>query len=237
VAVIAHRGAHEHAPENTIPAIQAAIDLGVDYVEIDVQTTKDGALVLMHNHTVERTTNGTGAIRDLAFAEIRALDAGAWFSPQFAGTRVPTADEALGIMRGKAAAYLDTKDIAPDSVVALLRRNEMLASVVYDGPANLAEMLRVESAIRTMPEYPRSPEALRALADSIRLDVVAISSLRNLSPEAVAACHAVNAQVFLDIMAQDNPEGWGRAIECGVDGIQTDRPAALLRYLRGRELH
>lgn len=237
VAVIAHRGAHEGAPENTLPAIQAAIDLGVDYVEIDVRTTKDGAIVLMHDGTVDRMTNGTGAVKDLTLAEIRALDAGAKFDSSFAGTKVPTAEEALALMRGKIAAYVDMKGAAPDSIAALLRRNDLLASVIYDSPGNLAAMLRMEPAIRTMPEYPHTPEALRVLADSIRVDVVAISPLRNLTAEAVAACHAVGAGVFVDMMAQDNPDGWGRAIEYGVDGIQTDRPAELLRFLRSRNLH
>jgi len=225
------------APENTLPAIRAAIDLGVDYVEVDVQQTKDSAFVLMHNSTVDARTNGTGAVRDLTLAQIRALDAGIRFDSSFAGTRVPTFDEALALMRGKVAAYVDIKNAPPDSIAVILRRNEMLASVVYAHPAALAAMRRVEPALRPMPEYPGAPEAVAALADSLRPDVIAISSLRRLTPEAVAACHAAGAKVFLDIMASDNPEGWNFALSCGVDGLQTDRPAELIAFLRERGLH
>src|ERR1700677_1059601 len=93
VAVISHRGEHLHHPENTLPAFQAAIDAGADYFEADIRTTSDGKLVLMHDSSVNRTTNATGKVKDMTFDQIRALDAGAKFSPDFAGTKVPTFDE------------------------------------------------------------------------------------------------------------------------------------------------
>src|SRR5215213_6287556 len=86
---VAHRGANRVAPENTLPAYQAAIALGCEYVEIDVRATRDGALVLVHDRTVDRTTDGTGAVAELDFAAIRALDAGVKFGDEFQGTRVP----------------------------------------------------------------------------------------------------------------------------------------------------
>src|SRR5258708_47839 len=100
VVVISHRGEHLAHPENTLPAFQAAIDAKADYFELDVRTTSDGHLVLMHDATVDRTTNGHGAVRDMTFDQIRALDAGARFGPQFAGTKVPTFDEALQLAHG-----------------------------------------------------------------------------------------------------------------------------------------
>src|SRR5258707_15216110 len=95
IMVIAHRGEHLHHPENTMAAFQAAIDAGADYFELDVRTTSDGKFVIMHDNTLDRTTNGTGEVYKHTFDEIRALDAGAKFSPAFAGTKVPTLDEAL----------------------------------------------------------------------------------------------------------------------------------------------
>ena len=92
IVVIAHRGEHRAHPENTLPAFQAAIDAGADSFELDVRTTSDGRLVLMHDARVDRTTNGSGAVRAMTFDQIRALDAGAKFSPQFAGTKVPSLD-------------------------------------------------------------------------------------------------------------------------------------------------
>ncbi len=94
----AHRGAMTTHPENTIPAFQAAIDAGAQMIEFDVTLTKDNKLVVIHDATVDRTTNGTGVVAELTFEEIRKLDAGSWKSPEFAGEQIPTLEEVLNIM-------------------------------------------------------------------------------------------------------------------------------------------
>src|SRR5512146_1026748 len=91
--VFAHRGASKVAPENTLPAFEAAIALGADGVELDVQATADGKLVVFHNPRLEGTTNGSGPVSAQTFDRLRALDAGSWFAPAFAGTRIPTLTE------------------------------------------------------------------------------------------------------------------------------------------------
>src|SRR4029453_18395946 len=93
--VIAHRGASGTCPENTLPAFRRAVALGVPMVELDVQLTRDGHPVVIHDSTLERTTSGYGAVRRRTLAEIAALDAGRWFAPAFAGTRVPTLGDVL----------------------------------------------------------------------------------------------------------------------------------------------
>ena len=85
----AHRGEHHHHPENSLPAIEAAAGAGVDYVELDIRTTSDGQLVLMHDATVNRMTNGKGKVAEMTFDEIRALDLSARFPGQFPGLKVP----------------------------------------------------------------------------------------------------------------------------------------------------
>src|SRR5580698_6151145 len=117
IKVISHRGEHLHHPENTLPAFQAAIDAGADYFELDVRTTSDGKFVIMHDSTVDRTTNGTGDVHTLTFDQIRALDAGAKFSAAFAGTKVPTLDEAFDLAHGKINVYVDTKYADPQQMV------------------------------------------------------------------------------------------------------------------------
>ncbi|MFC4076866.1 glycerophosphodiester phosphodiesterase [Salinithrix halophila] len=92
---VAHRGASGYAPENTLAAFDKAVKMRADYFELDVQRTKDGHLVLMHDNTVDRTTNGSGEVKDLTLKEIRQLDAGSWFSSQYAGEKVPTLEEVL----------------------------------------------------------------------------------------------------------------------------------------------
>ena len=91
--VISHRGANRIAPENTIPAFQKALEFNVDGFENDVHLTKDGVLVVCHDDSVDRTSNGTGLICEMSFDELRALDFGSWFSPEFAGTKLPTLAE------------------------------------------------------------------------------------------------------------------------------------------------
>jgi len=94
----AHRGAMSTHPENTLPAFEEALRLGAHMIEFDIQLSRDGALVLMHDTTVDRTTNGKGKVSDLTFAELRALDAGGWMNERFAGTRIPTFEETLAMM-------------------------------------------------------------------------------------------------------------------------------------------
>ncbi|MBN1542341.1 glycerophosphodiester phosphodiesterase [candidate division KSB1 bacterium] len=96
--VCAHRGASAAYPENTLIAFQAAIDLGVHMIETDVRLTRDSTLVLLHDETVDRTTDGSGAISELTLSEVQSLDAGSWKSANFAGERIPTLEQALAIM-------------------------------------------------------------------------------------------------------------------------------------------
>ena len=96
-AIIAHRGASGLAPENTLPAFQKAVDLGADYFELDVRLSADDSLVLMHDDTIDRTTDKSGSISALQFRELRGADAGSWFSPEFTGARIPTLGEALDL--------------------------------------------------------------------------------------------------------------------------------------------
>jgi len=98
---IGHRGACGLAPENTLASFRKALEIGVDGVEFDAHATKDGELVLMHDDKVDRTTEGTGFIRDLTFEEIRKLDAGMKFKEKFRGERVPAMKEALQLLAGK----------------------------------------------------------------------------------------------------------------------------------------
>ena len=97
--ILGHRGFSAVAPENTLAAFGAAIQAGAEGFELDVHMTKDGELVIIHDETVDRTTDGTGWIKDLTFAEIKDLDAGTWFSVEFKGEQIPTLREVLELVR------------------------------------------------------------------------------------------------------------------------------------------
>ena len=108
--VIAHRGASGSAPENTMAAFSLAVERGAEVVELDVQMTADGYPVVIHNATVNRTTDGTGLVREKTLAELQTLDAGSWFETRFAGERVPTLEEVVTWARGRVALAIEIKN-------------------------------------------------------------------------------------------------------------------------------
>ncbi|MCS0825395.1 glycerophosphodiester phosphodiesterase [Cytobacillus firmus] len=106
---IAHRGATGYAPENTVAGFDLAVDMKADYIEIDVQRSKDGELVVIHDTSVDRTTDGTGKVGDLTFDYLRSLDAGSWKGEQFAGEPIPTFEEILDRYHGKVGILIELK--------------------------------------------------------------------------------------------------------------------------------
>lgn len=237
IAVIAHRGEHRAHPENTLPAFQAAIEAGADFFELDVRTTLDGRLVLMHDARVDRTTNGSGAVREMTFDEIRALDAGAKFSPPFAGTKVPSLAEALALAHGKIGVYVDAKDIAPADLCAALAKADMLdAVVIYGGAGWLKKVQALNPSVRVMPEA-YSAATLERLLQDLKPRVAAFDA-GDFKDEAIAVAKRAGVDTYVDRLGSaDNATGWQDALDRGAAGIQTDRPAELAGYLRTRKLH
>ena len=113
-----------HAPENTLPGVEQALLLGADAIEIDVHCTADGVPVLLHDETVDRTTDGTGNVHDMTLADVRKLDAGArQFAPKFAGARVPTLAEVIDLTKGKALLQIEIKQPGIEQAVAAVVRD------------------------------------------------------------------------------------------------------------------
>ncbi len=234
VVAIAHRGEHNHHPENTIPAYQAAIKLGANFIEVDVRTTKDGKLVVMHDATVNKTTNGHGRVADMTLRQIRALDAGIKFSPRFAGTRVPTFDEVLRLARGKIGIYADVKQASAETFVNALKRYGMVPhTVVYPNYSVTfsQDVVRLDPAIKIMPESV-CPEFARQLIDTFHPKIFAFSAF-DFKPSVISVVKQAGDLIYVDRMGTtDNPAGWGAAIKAGADGIQTNYPGKLVQYLR-----
>jgi glycerophosphoryl diester phosphodiesterase len=232
VVVIAHRGGSALGPENTVACYEKATALGADYVEIDVRVTRDGRFVIMHDRTVDRTTDGTGAVADLNLAAIRKLDAGSWRSPEFAGERVPTLAEVLALCRGRVGIYLDHKEGPIAGIARLIRQAKMMDHVVvYDGDEEVAEWKRVAPRLPVMispdDEY-RRPGGIATLLAKVPADILD-GNAAEWTPELVAEAHALGKRVFVDNLGLTDNEQWYRkAIAMGVDGIQTDHPDALL---------
>lgn len=232
IKVIAHRGEHLHHPENTMPAFQAAIDAGADYFELDVRTTSDKKFVIMHDKTLDRTTNGAGEVKDHTFDEIRALDAGAKFSQAFAGTKVPTLDEAFDLAHGKINVYVDTKEADAQQLVDTIVRHDMQDHVViYGNPFFLYEVHKIRPELKIMPEA-FSPDVCKLFVHVMQPQVLAFDA-SDFKDQVIDCAKSANAKMYVDRLGDaDNAETWQKAIDLGVAGIQTNLPGELADYLK-----
>ena len=236
----AHRGEHHRHPENSLPAIQAAIDAGMDYVELDIRTTADGKLILMHDATVNRMTNGKGKVAEMTFDAIRTLDLGARFAGQFPGLQVPTFEEALALARkGGIGIYVHTKQAAPQELVDEIERHEMGGHVLFfadneSDPHLLPELARLRPEWKIMPEA-FNPAHVRELMETLRPKIIAFDN-RDFDDPTIAAARQANVGIFVDRLAND-PKAWQNAIDRGAIGIQTDYPDELAAFLRSHGYH
>src|SRR5688572_6141319 len=163
--VIAHRGASSYAPENTLAAFDLALEMEVRHIELDVDLTSDGHIVVIHDHTVDRTTNGSGPVPSHTLATLRSLDAGAWFGPQFAGERIPTFDEVLARYKGRAHLHVEIKGRSPflsRETADVIRKHGMERQVTITS----FQKVRLEEMRAYAPEFPTG-WLVRAISDAI----------------------------------------------------------------------
>lgn len=166
---VGHRGAKGHAPENTLSSFTIAAAMGVNVVETDVHLSKDGQLVLIHDHTVNRTTNGQGYVKDLTAAELRQLDAGSWYDQRFAGERIPLLDELLAWAKDRVAVAIEIKN-GPiyypgivEKTIAALRRHDMACQAILISFDHLA----LRAAKARAPEIMTGILYVGGLADPV----------------------------------------------------------------------
>lgn len=237
--IFAHRGASKVAPENTLPAFEQAIALGADGVELDIQYTSDGKVVCIHNLTLEKTTNGSGRVSAHTLAELRKLDAGAWFGAAFAGTRVPLLDEVLDLLKGKLLInielkVLDTRQsgLGTDAVKAV-RQHGMTDQVVFSSFNPFA----LRGALREGPEFDGGLLLASDLPSWTRWTVTRrFSKANSLHPElkmvdAAYAAAAQRAGLPLRVWTVNEEADMRRMIDLGVDAIITDKPDQLAQVL------
>jgi glycerophosphoryl diester phosphodiesterase len=179
---IAHRGASARAPENTLAAFTEAIRLGADAIELDVHLSSDGVPVVIHDDTVDRTTNGRGPVAAISVRDLRRLDAGAWFSSRFRGERVPTLEEALECARGRCGLNIEIKE-APRrrrSGVAAGRRAGADADAVALAVARTMARTSFNDLLVVSSFSPRALQLARVAMPRVRLGLLAARSLRGL---------------------------------------------------------
>ena len=231
VKVVAHRGASGTHPENTAPAFLQAVRLGVETIELDVQLTRDHQLVICHDPSVDRTSNGCGFVVDLDMAQIKELDAGSWFSPKFAGTRFLSLDEALDLIPPEVCLNVhvkaDEKDrhhIIPLTVARLQQHRRLKTAFVAADESSLAVACKVEPSLEVCNLTTRPIESYvdRSLELGYRIlqPGHAVTSKKLVS---YAHEHGMEVNPFY---ADDEGE-MKRLIFCGVDGILTNFPEKL----------
>jgi glycerophosphoryl diester phosphodiesterase len=235
--VAGHRGDRAEAPENTIPALQAALDSGMEFVETDIQLSADGVPVIIHDLTVDRTTNGTGAVEDLTLAELKSLDAGSWFDPAFAGTTIPTLGEFLGIFsHSRKKALLELKGFwTRDEVGAVIQaiyatgvqNRVVFASFDFTTLRNIEAVGPVFPRVIIRRDLPADPVRLAEFYGAIAI-LTSPGSVER-APDVVDVMHEAGIGILLYTLNKESR--WSEALALGVDGIVTDQPSALDKWL------
>jgi glycerophosphoryl diester phosphodiesterase len=240
VWVVAHRGASGHAPENTMAAFRRAVEMGARFIETDLHLTRDARVVAIHDSTLDRTTNGHGLVDSMPLEEVRALDAGAWFtsplSESFAGERIPTLDEIVRFAKETDVIfYLEIKSDSTwgveHAVVAALRDTGEAARalILSFDPATLISVNRLDQTMMTgyLCEHPSNDLVER----TVRAGARQIAPRGDLvTPEMVKKAHQAGLQVVAWTI--NEPDQMRRLITAGVDGIMSDYPDRLVSVLK-----
>ena len=237
IYVIAHRGAHHGIPENTLPAYQKAIDLGCDFVEIDVRTTKDGKFVSIHDSKIDDYVPGKkGKVNEMTLDELRALDIGIRKGPEWKGTKIPSFEEILELCHGKIGIYLDLKSAPVNQLVEIIKKYGMENDVIWyisaSDSKNLDDLKVNCPKCLLMPD-PGAKNNIKAVKEKFNSCILA-TDMKQLSGEFVKTAHENNIRVISDDK-EANKDEWKKMIEWKIDGIQTDKPEKLIEFLKKTE--
>lgn len=228
--VIAHRGNHVNVPENTLASIDEAIKYGVDYVEVDLRTTKDGHLIIHHDGTVDRAANGNGKISDLTLEEIRRLRLTGQKKRNYA---IPGFREVLKLCKNKINIYLDFKEADVAQTWEQIQEAGMEKQIVvyinkkdqYPQWKSTAPQIPLMTSI---PEEIKITEQLISFLDEIKINIIDHA----VNPDMEKIMKEKNISVWVDVQSPtEGPASWDQAINKGVQGLQTDHPQALIEYL------
>lgn len=239
---LAHRGQRATYPEQTLEAYEAAIRLGADGIETDVQRTRDGRLAMLHDLSLDRTTTGHGRIADHDWDAVRSLDAGSWFDPRFAGARVPSLEETLELVVGAGLLLcVEIKGTPADTpataiaVARLLRDLDLLDQVFissFDHAALQAARNEVGEPLLAPERLPEAGPSDPTIArdQAIALDAAALQHRwEDLTAAVVAAVHEAGSAIWS--WPIDSHESIARSLELGCDAVIGDDVPLLLEGL------
>ena len=236
--IVGHRGLLLHAPENTLSNFRACVELRLGF-EFDVQRTKDGAMVCIHDATVDRTTDGSGQVANLTLAEIRQLDAGGRFDPKFAGEKVPTVEEVLMLVAEQKqqdiliAVDLKAENVEAD-VVLLAEKHGVLDRLLFIGRTitdpRVRQAIRRASAKAQIAILANNPDELRRAMSAPDADWVYLRYFP--SKEEISAVRAAGKKTFITTASVDLPDHWHHVAAVGIDATLTDYPLDLRKVLK-----
>lgn len=206
IDVVAHRGSRDEAPENTFAAARRCIELGVEYLDTDVQMSKDGVFYVFHDFSLPRTTNGTGMLMSTNSAELDQLDAGIKFSPKFAGERIPRLEEYLKFARGKTKIYIDFKNGDLPKLLSLLKAQGIEREVFFwFFSPKMAKQFRELAPDLTLKVNASTPEEVAAAVRDYQANIIE-TNVDRLTPALREACSKHGVKIMLKATKDDDDE-------------------------------
>ena len=223
--MVAHRGCHVDAPENTFAAAQACIDRGVPYVEVDVRTSADGVFYIIHDASVDRTTDGSGWVSRLSAAQLDQLDAGNWFHPRFGGEPVPRLEPFMRWIKGKAKVYIDFKSEHVSLLIDLIYRTGMEEDTFcwFSRSAQAREFRRAAPDLALM----RNAYSLNDVIDADETYKAQIieSELAWITTQMVEEARRRQLKIML-VAGDKDPQAYRQVLLWGADLVNLNHPAA-----------
>ncbi len=237
--LFAHRGDLAHAPENTLPSFSQAIQKGADGVELDAKLTVDGHVIVIHDATVDRTTDGKGDVASFTLEAIRKLDAGSWFDAKFAGTKVPLLEEVFEtvgrdkLINIELTNYYAGNDALVEKVCELIKRHNNAGQIIFSS----FKSSNLKKAAQILPEVPRGLLALpgflglwaRSFGFMFGDYQASHPYISDVSRESIFRVHRLKRRVH--VWTANSPEEIQRLRDWGVDGFFTDDPGTAVRAL------
>jgi glycerophosphoryl diester phosphodiesterase len=230
--LFAHRGSKAHAPENTLASFRLAVEQRADAIELDVKLTRDGYVVVLHDQTVDRTTNGHANLSDLTLEEVKRLDAGSFFGAQYAGEQIPTLDEVF-VTVGKQVFinveltnYATPRDRLVEKVAQIIRRHGQVDNVLFSSFLSL----NLLSARRLLPDVPVGYLANEGLGGAVARSTngqriaphIIHPYVNDATDDFVRKQHAIGRRVH--VWTVNDPKDMQRLFNLGIEGIFTDDP-------------
>lgn len=233
--IIAHRGASGYAPENTIPAFEKALEMGAEGIELDVHMTADGEIVVIHDHTIDRTSDGKGTIRDLTLEDMRRFDFGSWFSEEYKGTTIPTLKDVLEILKdwdGLLNIEIKSGPILyqglEEKLVHMVKEYDFVDKVIFSSfnHYSLRDIKTIDPSMKIGLLYWEGLVEPHIYAQ--RLGAEALHPhYNNIIPEVVEGCK--KSEIMLNPYTIDDEQEMARIMKAGVDGLITDYPDRALK--------